>query len=185
MDTRKVKLIEYVPPVYRKFDEFKAIFNAEDAEANELFYVIDSLFFEEFIMTCSEERLSEWEKALDIIPTGTVEERRYFLKAFLRGGGKLNTERIKAIVEAFTGGDVIVSFLKDDSTILVKVLPPNNGEAFRFPDVERAVSPLVPAHLGLIVERHYSTWGDISECFADWEAVAQLEDWEAVMNWLK
>lgn len=181
-DTRVVKLINYVPPVYKNFDEFKAIFKAEDGEVNALFSAIDSIFFEDFIMTCSEERISEWEKALHIIPTGTLEERRYFLKAFTRGGGKLNEEKIKSIVEAFTGGDAIVTFA--DSTINVRVLAPTNGEVFRFPDVERALSPLVPAHLDLTVERYYSTWGDISENFADWGAVAQLEDWEAVMNWL-
>lgn len=175
-------LLRYLPHFFRKIPEFKAICEAEDAEVNLLYPTIESIFTDSLIMYCSEERLSEWEKALKIIPTGTLEERRYFLKAYLRGGGKLNEDKIKSIVEAFTGGDALVSFA--DSTISVRVLPPNNGEVYRFPDVERALLPLIPAHLALSVVRHYSTWKDISSNYSSWEAISQATDWNTIKNWI-
>ena len=181
---RTSDLMKYVPHVYRKFDEFKTIMDAGDLELDLLYPAIESIFTDSIIMYCSEERLSEWEKALSIIPTGTVEERRYFVKAFLRGSGKLNEAKIKSIVEAFTGGDAIVTFIEKESLIDVKVLPPNNGEVYRFPDVERALKPLISAHLQLSVTRFYSTWGDIKNNFADWNAVMQFTNWDEVRNWI-
>ena len=181
---RTSDLMKYVPHVYRKFDEFKAIMGAGDMELDFLYPAIDSIFTDSIIMYCSEERLSEWEKALGIIPTGTLTERRYYVKAFLRGAGKLSEAKIKSIVEAFTGSDSKVTFIAVDSLIHVKVMHPANGEVFRFPDVERALQPLIPAHLGLSVTRNYSTWGDIKNNFADWSAVMQFTDWNEVKNWI-
>ena len=176
------KLIEYLPTYLHEVKEFNAIFDAEDIQFNILFPLIESIFNESIIMYCSEERLSQWEKALGVVPMGTVEERRFYIKALLRGSGKLNEAKIKTIVEAFTGGDALVSF--EDSTIIVKVLPPDNGEIYRFHDVERTLKPLVPVHLGLSVVRHYSTWGDIKNNFASWEAVSQSSDWKGIKNWI-
>ena len=177
------KLIEYLPNYLHDVKEFNAIFDAEDLQFKVLFPLIESIFDETIIMNCSEERLSQWEQALGVEVMGTLEERRYYVKALLRGNGKLNEAKIKTIVEAFTGGDAIVTF--EDSTLIVKVLPPNNGEVYRFPDVERALKPLIPAHIGLSVVRHYSTWGDIKNSITSWEAVSNLSDWDEVRNWIK
>lgn len=176
------KLIEYLPQYLREVREFKEIFDSEDIQLNILCPLMESIFNEVLVMQCSEERLSQWEKALSVTPTGTVEERRYFIKALLRGSGKLNENKIKSIVEAFTDGEALVSF--ENSVINVKVLPPNNGEVYRFPDVERALKPLVPAHLGLSVMRYYSTWGDIKNNFGSWDTVKQSENWNEVKNYI-
>lgn len=176
------RLIEYLPEFLREVMEFKALFETEDYEVDILYPSIESIFAEVIIMYCSEERLSQWEEALNIIPKGTVDERRYYVKSVLRGSGKLNEEKIKSIVDAFTGGEAIVTF--GSSVITVKILPPNNGEVYRFPDVERALKPLVPAHLGLSVLRYYSTWADIKKNYADWNAVSQAEDWKEIRNYI-
>ena len=76
----------------------------------------------------------------------------------------------------------MVSF--ENSVINVKVLPPNNGEVYRFPDVERALKPLVPAHLGLSVMRYYSTWGDIKNNFGSWDTVERSENWNEIKNYI-
>lgn len=175
-------LIKHLPHFLQEVLEFQELFHPIDDEIDILFPYIESIFAEVIIMYCSEERIKEWERELHIVPTGTLEERRYFIKATLRGSGKLNEAKIKSVVDAFTGGDAIVTF--EDSTIIVKVLPPNNGEMYRFPDVERALKPLIPAHLGLSVIRYYSTWSDIKNNAASWETVAQLADWNEVKNWI-
>lgn len=175
-------LIKYLPPFLQEVREFKALFDPIDDEIDILYPIIESLFAEAVISYCSEDRIKEWEKALKIVPQGTVDERRLYIKALLRGTGKLNEAKIKSMVDAFTGGDAIVEF--KDSTIIVKVLPPNNDDVYRFPDIERALKPLVPAHLGLSVIRFYSTWSDIKNNFADWNAIGESADWNAVKNWI-
>jgi hypothetical protein len=179
---RQSNLIKYLPHFLQEVREFQELFPPIDDEINILFPYIESLFAESIIMYCSEERIKEWEQNLKIIPTGTLNERRLYIKAMLRGNGKLNEAKIKSIVDAFTGGDAIVTF--EDSTIIVKVLPPNNGEAYRFPDVERTLRPLIPAHLELTVVRFYSTWADIKNNFGSWENVASGKDWDEIRNWI-
>lgn len=176
------KLIEYLPTYLHEVKELNAIFDAEDIQLKILFPLIESIFNESIIMYCSEARLSQWEKALGVVPMGTVEERRFYIKALLRGNGKLNETKIKSIVEAFTGSEATVAF--DDSTIIIKVLTPDNGEIYRFPDVERTLKPLIPAHLGLAVIRFYSTWGDVKRNYASWETVSQSKNWDELKNWI-
>lgn len=178
----KSRLIRFLPEFLREVEEFKVLFAAEDFEVDILYPAIESIFAEAMIMYCSEERILQWEKALGIVPQGTLEERRYYIKGILSGIGKLNEAKIKAIVKAFTGGGALVSF--SNSVINVRVLPPDNGELFRFPDVERTLIPLMPAHLSLKVERFYSTWGDVKNNYSSWEAVKQSADWSAIKNWM-
>lgn len=176
------KLIEYLPPYLHDVVELQEVFPPIDDEIAILYPHIESIFDEAIIANCSEERIREWEHDLHIIPMGTIDERRYFIKAMLRGGGKLNEEKIKSVVNAFTdGGSARVSF--EDSTIIVQVLPPNNGEVYRFPDVERALKPLIPAHLNLSVVRYYNTWDDIKQNFNSWDDVVQTGSWDDVKQW--
>lgn len=178
----KAELIKYLPEFLREFTEFKELFKAEDSEFDMLSPSVDNIFSESTIKYCSENSIKEWEQALGIKPNGTLEQRRLFLLAMLRGQGKLNEAKIASIVEAFTGGDAITSFA--NSVITVKVLPPNNGEIYLFPDVERALKPLIPTHLGLIVMRFYSTWSDIKLNITSWESVSQTADWQAVKSYI-
>lgn len=177
-------LMRYLPEFLRDVLEYQQIYGTEDPEFDLVETGIAGIFPEALIMDCSEERIIQWENALGITPQGTLEERRYYILGILNGGdGKLNEELIKKIVYSFTGGDCIVTFA--DSVILVQIKPPNNGEVYRFPDIERSLKPKVPAHLGLTVERFYSTWGDIKNNFEDWTAVKAMDDWAAVKNYIE
>lgn len=177
-------LIRYIPEFVQDVLEYQKIFNAENPEFDLMGAGIDSIFPESLIMDCSEERIIEWEEALGITPQGSLTERKYYILGVLNGGdGKLNEALIKRIVYSFTGGDCEVSIAA--SAILVQVKPPNNGELYRFDDIERALRPKVPAHLGLTVKRFYSTWGDIKNNFASWATVSAMDDWRAVKNWIR
>lgn len=179
---RTSNLIRYLPHFMQEVREYQELFPPIDDEINILYPYIESIFAETIIMYCSEARIEEWERNLKIVPAGTLEERRLYIKAVLRGNGKLNEAKIKSIVDAFTGGDATVTF--ENSTIIVKILPPNNGEIYRFPDVERALKPLIPAHLNLSVIRFYSTWKDIKNNYGSWNMVASATDWNEIKNWI-
>lgn len=176
-------LMRYLPDFLHDVEELKKILSTEDSEIDLLEPDIDEVFPEKLIMECSEERLSQWEQVLGVEPQGTVEERRYYIKGILNSDGKLNEDKIKDIVASYTGGEAIVTLT--GSVIKIQVLPPPNGELYRFEDVERTIKPLKPAHLGLTVERFYSTWGDIKKGFADWAAVKAMDDWQAVKEYIE
>ena len=181
MENTTARLIGYLPDYWHKSEEMQEILESDGIEIEQLLNKARSIYGDSFILTASESRVKEWEQDLKIIPTGTLEQRRLMILSVLRGAGKLNEPKIKKIVNTFTGGDAIVTFA--DSTINVQVLPPNNGEVFLFPDIERSISPRKPAHIGLVVERFYSTWGDIKEQFSSWEDLLNSKaDWKAVYN---
>lgn len=175
------RMMKYLPEYWHVSPEMQAILEADGLEIDRLLNAILSIYTDGFILSASEARIKEWEQDLKIIPTGTLEQRRMFVLSKLRGAGKLNEAKIKTIVTTFTGGDSIVTF--ENSEINVKVLPPNNGETFLFPDIERSIKPRKPAHLGLVVERFYSTWGDIKNQFSSWADLSTAKtDWKAVYN---
>ncbi len=176
-------LLSYLPEFLRDVQEYQQIFSAENPEFDGIGTEIDGIFPEALIMECSEERIKQWEKALDVEAQGTLTERRFYIKGVLNGKGKLNEETIKEIVRSYTGGEADVSLT--NSILRVQVKPPENGEVYRFEDVERTLRPLVPAHLGLVVERFYSTWGDIKNNFADWEVLSAMDDWQAVKEYIE
>lgn len=179
------RMMNYLPRYWWENVEMKQILQAQGFSIDILLKELQRIFTDAFIMTASEERVSEWELDLEIAPNGrTLEQRRQYVLSKLRGVGKLNEEKIKGIVYAFTSGGAIVTF--SDSTIWVKVLPPNNGGTFLFPDIERTLKPMIPAHLGLNIKRYYSTWGDIRDNFVSWDDVYSYNnDWNAVRNFIE
>lgn len=180
------RMMDYLPEYWHISPEMQKVLESDGLEVDRFLNAITSIYTDAFILTAGESRIKEWEQDLKIIPTGTLEQRRLFVLSKLRGQGKLNEAKIKAIVKTFTGGDSIVTFEDSDSTIYVKVLPPNNGETYLFPDVERSIRPRKPVHLGLVVERYYSTWGDIKDGFSSWANLANAKpDWKAVYNHIR
>lgn len=180
--TTSEKMMNYLPRFWHPNLEMIEILKTVGIELDKLVTAYQIIYTDAFILTAEEKRIKEWERDLQIQPTGTLEQRRLFVLSKLRGSGKLNESKIKNIVSAFTGGyDCIVTF--SNSTITVRILPPNNGEVFVFSDIIRTITPRKPAHLGLVVERFYSTWGDIKDQFTSWQDLNDSKtDWNAVKN---
>ncbi|MEG1867582.1 MAG: putative phage tail protein [Clostridiales bacterium] len=172
----------YLPPYFEGIVEIEQIGDAFDLEMVTLQNKLSILPNDAAITTASESRLTEWEKILAIIPQErTIEQRRMMILATLRGTGKLNEDKIKTIVKTFSGGGCLVSF--NNSKITVKISPPEWGEIFLFPDVEKALKPLIPAHLGLSVERYYNTWADRKKQHPTWgDLIAKNLDWATIKN---
>lgn len=178
------RMMDYLPRYWHESPQMQRILESDGLEIDRLLNVIVSIYTDAFVLTAGESRIKEWEQDLRIVPTGTLKQRRLFVLSKLRGQGKLNEGKIKTIVRTFTGGDCVVTF--EDSEIRIRVLPPNNGEVYLFPDVERSIKPRKPAHLGLVVERYYSTWGDVKEQFGSWSNLSYVKaDWKAVYNHIR
>ncbi|WP_304542259.1 putative phage tail protein [Desulforamulus aquiferis] len=176
------RMLEYLPRFLQDVREIQTILESEGHEIDRLRDNIQLVINDAYIMSASETRIQQWEQRLKITSVGNLNQRKAFLLATLRGQGKLNESKIKTVVNAFTDGDAIVTF--QNSVLDIKILPPDNGDVYLFPDVERALRPRVPAHLGLSVRRWYSTWNDIKLNFADWSIVASYGTWQNVKNYI-
>ena len=119
----------------------------------------------------SESRIEQWENILNIKPldNSSVDDRRDTIIARIRGQGKLNTELINAIVNAFTGGTA--NSWVEDSTLYVEITPPPNNKQYQFANVEQELSLKVPAHLGFSVKRNYFEWDEVKDKYATWQDV--------------
>lgn len=173
-----LRMLDYYPEVIKCIEEFKGIIHAEGFEVDFLKSDMNVVVDNAWLTTMDENRIVEWEKLLNISlsPEDTIEDRRDRVIATIRGRGKLNTHLINSVVGAFTNGGTAESYIKD-SVLYVEINPPIDNKQYKFTNVENALKPLVPSHLGFVVSRNYATWGEIKNNFASWNAVYDLENW--------
>lgn len=185
------RMLNYYPEVIKNIEEFRALMMTEGFEIDFLHSELEFILNEAYLLTMSESRVAEWEKRLQLLPSvdDTFEDRRDTIIATIRGSGKLNTALISSIVNAFTGGSAI-SYVKD-SALIVKITPPPGNKQYRFENVVNVLKRKTPAHLGLRVERNYSTWGEIKTNFASWNTLnehlnadGQGATWEDIKLWI-
>ncbi len=175
-------LCSRLPAFYGRFLEMRALLASEGAALEEFSLLLPRLAQEAAISEASASRIAHWESLMEIVPQGSLAQRRMMVLARLRGQGKLNSARIKQIAHSFTG-DLDAQVELTGSELRVRILPPNRGEVFRFPDLERALKPLIPAHLNLLVVRFYNTWGDRKAALLNWEEIASaFLSWAEVAN---
>ncbi|MGI6361006.1 MAG: putative phage tail protein [Bacillota bacterium] len=179
-----LNLLKYLPKFYQQVVEMQALTGAENAEFTHLREQLGEVLACSFVADFSLERLQEWEELFAVTPRGNLEQRQMVVLAMIKGFGKFNEERIKEICRTFTG-DYNVQVSLEDFSIKVKIMAPLKGELFLFADLERTLRTLIPAHLGLQVERWYCTWQDLKENYVSWGQLADsLASWQEVKEYV-
>lgn len=160
-------LINYLPEFLKVIEDYKQLLNSLDIEVENLNDSINYIVDQSSILKADEERIEQWEEFLRISKQGDLYQRKKYIIATLTTVGKLNKTKIQEIVNIYTnGGGAIVEFR--NSTIIVKVKPPEGNENYLFPDIERTLNVMKPAHLGLSVIRYYTIWLDVKDNFTSW-----------------
>lgn len=176
----------YYPQVIQSILEFQSIIDSEYPEIENLSGGTTKIIDDAYLTTLSEERIKQWENVLGIQPisNSSISDRRDTIVARIRGQGKLNTERINAIVNAFTGGTA-TSWI-ENGTLNVEIKPPPENKQFRFENVEREIAKNVPAHLGFNIRRDYQLWSGVKYENATWSDVrVNFETWQDVLGNIK
>lgn len=190
---RRVYLQNYVPNVISNVYEFDLIYEIENSELDEIYARIKKNQGDQFIRTASAEKISRLERFFRIKGQGTLSQRRDYLLSLSQKGKKLNETKIKEIANTITGSDCIVKFFGSDEVdnpipgyglLRVQILSPDNNKDYRYEDIFRALKPLVPGHIRLLVIKYFSLWKDIKDNYADWNAVKSMNDWESVKNYI-
>lgn len=175
------RMNSYYPQVIQAITEFQAIIDSEYPEFESLAEGVENVINDAYLLTMGEERIAEWEHILGIRPIegSSVSDRRDTIVARIRGQGKLNTESINSIVNAFTGGTAN-SWVKN-GVLYVEITPPPGNKQYQFSNVEHELSLKVPAHIGFEVSRNYYTWGEIKTTNATWNNVKNnFDTWNDV-----
>jgi uncharacterized protein YmfQ (DUF2313 family) len=175
-------MIGCYPPVLQSIAEFQAIIDSEYPELEQLNIEKENVLDNAYLLTMGEERLTQWEKLLNISPVkgSTLEDRRDTILARIRGQGKLNTELINTIVKTFTGGTAN-SYIKD-GVLCIEITPPPENKSYIFTNVEQELKNKVPAHLGINVFRNYYEWDEVKNKCATWQDVlTEFSTWDDVL----
>ena len=176
------RMFEYYPQVISCIQEFQAILKGEYPEFEELQLSKDTVLDNAYLSTMNEGRIVQWEKALNILPLpdSTLEDRRAVIIARIRGQGKLNTEVIESIVNAFTNG-TCKSWV-ENNTLYVVIEPPRDDRTYIFTNVENELRNKLPAHIRLNISRNYHSWNELKSVNPTWDDINNnFETWEDVL----
>lgn len=189
-----VNLKNYLPEFMAETREFAEFLGVESRELDCIKYSINKTIDNSFLDTSDEDSIQRIEKYLGVKPDGSLEQRKDYLRALYLNGNKTNKKRIQEIVKNITGGDAIIKFWTATEVgnpnpghgyLEIKVLSPYLGKDYNFSNVERAIKPLIAAHLKLNVMKWFATWGDVKESYLSWGTVKDTAaNWEAVYTFL-
>lgn len=172
-------LKKYLPGIYKRSQIMHKIMSADEKELDNISDICDS-FFKEMLIDSADEKLSDYEKSLCIVPdiNATLDERRSNIKSKMRGYGILTAAQLKNIIEAYAKGEVEITEKFSDYKIEVRFvsrlgIPPN------MTDVKNAVSDVIPAHLKVEYIFKYNTWQDKKT--TTWQSMKTMT-WNDVLN---
>ncbi|WP_407310905.1 putative phage tail protein [Desulfosporosinus sp. SB140] len=155
---RSDNLKSYLPPFLSTTDLFANIFNSQGQELDNIDVDIADLNAQ-FDVDTATWALDIYEKDLGKSTdyTKPLDYRRSVIKSKWRGSGKLNATLIKTVCDAFTNGNVEVTF---DGTIQVKFtsvygIPPN------IEDLKAAIEQIKPAYLAVAYVFLYIYYQDL------------------------
>ena len=181
--TYEERLLNYYPPVIQNILEFQAIIGGESPELSSVKVAGEAVLSDAYLTTMSERRVKQWESILNIVPAAesTLEDRKQTIMARIRGQGKLNTESINRIVNAFTG--YTAKSWMEDGVLYVEVSLPYDRREYKFSNLEQELNNKVPAHLRFVILREKVKWSEVNTVFTDWSDVhAYHKSWENMMH---
>lgn len=180
------RMMEYLPPYWQEYAEMKAILRSTGSELDKLNDQSEFILTDAFIITMSERRIREWEKWLELPPTGTLEDRRLAILEYFAVISKLTKESIQVLVaRLYKGARAIVRFNDSTIKITIKPLPEHDTEDIDFEILLKQLQKRKPCHIGLYADRYVSTWGEIKKGFKTWGAVKGLcRNWQEVYEFI-
>jgi hypothetical protein len=129
-----------------------------DAVKEQLLFIIDQIF----AASASSWGLDRWEKDLEL-KTDTSkpdDQRRSRVVSKLRGLGNVTVNLIKNVAESFVYGTVDVIDNPALYTFTIKFIDPL-GIPANLDDVKAALEDVKPAHLAVLYEFTFTTYGDL------------------------
>lgn len=153
-------LLSMLPLYEQSSQTFREIMSTQQIEFDELEINIADLSKQLLIDTATWAlAIYEEELGLETDLSKPLVERRSKIKAKWRGSGTVSKERIKAVVDSFTNGNVDVAFDGNIQVIFNDIL----GVPENMDDVYGAIENVVPAHLRVIYEFVYRTYKDLKK----------------------
>ncbi len=188
-----INLLECIPSSMADIKEFQIIMNIESDYFNRFYGGINKTLDNAFLDTMAIEIVQRLENFLGILGEGTLIQRKNYIKALFEKGNKLNEKVIRTVINTITGSNAIIKFYtgsESDSPISgqgvlnIQVLSPDPSIDYKFNDIIRAIAPLMPEHIKLIIVKYFSTWGDIVNAYGSWESIKAAPNWSTIAAYI-
>lgn len=175
-------MLNRLPLFWHEYAEMIEIMKTEGVEFDSLSEESKRILLDAFILTMSENRIKEWEKWLELPPTGTIEDRRLQILNYFMVISKMTRESIAALAASLLDGARTITIFKDSEIkITIKPLPENFNKELNLNPLLSKLNFSKPCHIALHTERYYCTWGDISRNHDTWGTVKNnFKDWDEV-----
>lgn len=177
----EINLKKYVPELISDIKEFKALYDVNSKELNDINSEIVDIFNQTRISTATW-GLVYWEYVFGI-PTDlklSYEERRQALIARKTGQGTTTVQKIKDVAKSYTGGEVEIIENFSDYSFVIKFVSqkgiPTNIDLFK-----NTIDNIKPAHLDYTIEFLYNVWNFLSENNSTWDE-NKTRTWNQIKN---
>ncbi len=155
------KLKSCVPDKISQISQFKAIYDVQGAELDNIYTAVDDTVNQCFIGTATW-GLKFWERMLDIPPDEAKEAayRRDVILSKIKGTGTVTVSLIDTVAESYDNGSIDIIEHPDIHSFEVKFVgtrgvPPNLS------DLRNAIDNLKPAHLTVTYTFTYTLWSEL------------------------
>lgn len=155
----KEKLINNLHKIMRNDPVVNELMKATGLNFDSLESKLFDLYNQYFIDTATW-GLDIWEKQLGIKIdyNRSLENRRSLIKAKLRGEGKVDSVKIKSVVDSWTNGNVDVELISGTIKITFNDV---KGIPSELNIVKDTLEDIKPAHLRMLYEFTYTIWSEV------------------------
>jgi len=171
------EMLTFVPSFVSRAKTYSEIINSEGTELDNLETNTNDVLSQFFVETATW-GLDLWEQMLNIqsYVGKPYDQRRSAIISKLRGMGTVTVDLIKNVAESYAYGTVEVTEHPELYSFTIKFID-SRGTPSNLDDLKEAIKEIKPAHLGVVYEFTYTTWGEVKNI--TWGDVA-IDTWEAL-----
>lgn len=157
----------YLPPTYSDLEDVQIMLDAEASEVIRMQAKLSEML-DQFYVNSATYGLERWETetSIESIPQRSLDSRRHFIIAKLRGFGTATKPAIKEVVDAIYTSDIVED--NPNYTIEITILG-KRGVPKNLEDIEVAVNDVIPAHLQTQYNFTYLPWSEVTDAELTWE----------------
>ena len=155
------ELISWYPRFYRDVREMVAILKAHGSLGDGMQEGIEKVLANAFVDTADPETIEKLEKFLGISlhKERDIEERRRLVKAYLIGFGSMTADKLRDMIQGYTGAQVRIEFKPDcdeehNSWLLIDY-ERGDVETLYVDDILKLLSKKIPAHIKWVAKLWY------------------------------
>ncbi len=153
------QVIDYLPEWLREFREIKILCGRYQAQMDELWNTIESLWSNNFILSLDEHGCDRWEKVLNLKNKDmyTLQDRRNNIAGRLAEQRPYTFKKLRMILDVLCGKDgYTIELFPEIYTIRIKVMLTSKN---MLNDVKALLDRMIPANLVVDADLMYNVYG--------------------------